>query len=167
MARSIDRVYLRLHRLFMRPGRRQTALDRWAVRWWTRMDAAFFRRFGVSAAARMMHVDVVLLRTRGRRTGTTREALVACLDDGDGLIVGGGNWGWDRDPGWVHNLSAQPEVEVLRGRRAQPLRMRATLLEGLDAERAHAALTNAYPHSQQYVQRRTRPVPVVRLDPLA
>jgi hypothetical protein len=44
--------------------------------------------------------------------------------------------------------------------------MRATVLEGDDAAEAAGALALAYPHAQLYVQRRTRPVPVVRLDPI-
>jgi deazaflavin-dependent oxidoreductase (nitroreductase family) len=163
MARTIDRVYGRLHRLLMPPGRQQTALDRLGVRWWTRMDSFFFRHFGWSAAAKMMGVDVLLLRTTGRRSGRTREVMVACLDRGDHLLVGGGNWGWDRDPAWVYNAAAHPDVEVVRRRRCTP--MRATVLEGSDAVEGAEALALAYPHSQVYIQRRTRPLPVVRLDP--
>ena len=146
----------------MRPGRRQTALDRFFVRLYTRLDVAMYRRFGWSAAARMMGVDVVLLRTVGRRTGRVRENLVACIDDGDSVLVGGGNWGWDRDPGWYYNVQAAPVTEVTRGRETR--QMRATALSGEDAERAGKALAEAYPHSQVYIQRRTRPIPTVRLE---
>ena len=164
MGRLTDRVYPRLHRILMPPGMQQNRFHRWGVRMWTRMDVWFYKRFGWSAAARMMDVDVMLLRTTGRRTGRTREVMVACLDRPDGsILVGGGNWGWDNDPGWYLNLRADPGVEVVRGRKA--VRMRARVLEGDEAERASEAVHRAYPHSQAYVQRRTRPVPYVRLDP--
>jgi deazaflavin-dependent oxidoreductase (nitroreductase family) len=162
--RPVDRVYMALHRVFMPRWRRRNALDRLIVRAWTRFDTWFYRRFGWSASGRMMHVDVLLLRTTGRRTGRVRDAMVACLDgDGSSLIIGGGNWGWDHDPGWYYNLAANPDVEVVRGRQTVP--MRATVLAGAEAETARDALATAYPHSQLYVNRRTRPVPVVRLDP--
>jgi hypothetical protein len=38
-------------------------------------------------------------------------------------------------------------------------------LEGRSAEEARAALAAAYPHSQAYVERRVRPIAVVRLSP--
>ena len=156
--------YGRVHRLLMPPGRPQTALDRFVMRGWTRLDAGFYRRFGWSAAARLMRVDVLRLTTTGRTSGRRRSLLVACLAEGDGFLIGGGNWGWDNDPGWLHNLRADPRCAVQRGR--SPERpMVASCLEGPAADAARAALTAAYPHSQAYVDRRVRPIAVVRLAP--
>lgn len=160
----MDRFYLRLHHVVMRPGRRQTALDRLFIRCWTALDVAAYKRLGFSVTARMMGVDVLLLRTVGRRTGKRREVLVACTPHDGRLVVGGGNWGWDRDPGWVHNAIAQPEVEVVRRRQVQS--MHAVVLTGREAQAANDALGAAYPHSLAYVARRSRPIPALRLDPI-
>ncbi|HUR76313.1 MAG TPA: nitroreductase/quinone reductase family protein [Acidimicrobiales bacterium] len=165
MSQTIDRLYTRIHHVLMRPGRSQTRLDRLFIRCWTALDVAAYKRLGFSATARMMGVDVLLLRTVGRRTGKRREVLVACTNHGGRLVVGGGNWGWDRDPGWVHNAIDQPDVEVVRRRRVQP--MRAVVLSGQEAQAANDALGAAYPHSLAYVARRSRPIPVLRLDPIA
>jgi deazaflavin-dependent oxidoreductase (nitroreductase family) len=113
-----------------------------------------------------MRVDVLRLTTVGRRSGRRRSVLVACLVDGDrdGFVIGGGNWGWDHDPGWLHNLRAAPSCEVQRGR--SPARaMVACELEGPAGDAARSALTAAYPHSQAYVDRRVRPIPALRLSP--
>jgi deazaflavin-dependent oxidoreductase (nitroreductase family) len=163
MSAFADRVYAPLHRLLMAPGRQQNRFDRVVMRAFTRFDTFFFRHVGWSAAARLMGVDVLLLRTRGRRTGRFREVMVACLEVDGHLEIGGGNWGWDNDPGWFHNLRADREVEIVRARRTQ--RMRATVLDGDDAARASKAVHRAYPHSLAYVHRRSRPVSYVRLDP--
>lgn len=166
MSRITDAVYPRVHRLLMPPGKELSRSNRWAMRMWTRMDTWFYKRFGWSAAARMMGVDVLLLRTTGRRSGLQREVMVACLPEPDGtLTIGGGNWGWDNDPAWYLNLCADPDVEIVRGRRTE--RRRAVVLEGDDAARAAEAVHGAYPHSQVYVSRRARPVPYVRLEPVA
>lgn len=148
----------------MPPGMKQRAFHRFGVRAYTRFDVRMYKRFGASAAARMMRVEVLLLRTTGRRTGRAREVLIACIDDGDSLLVGGGNWGWDNDPGWVYNVQANPLVEVVRRRETR--RMRATVLEGDEVVEGAQRLAEAYPHSQVYLTRRVRPVPAVRLDPL-
>ena len=148
----------------MPPGMQQTAFHRFGVRAYTRLDVGMYKRLGWSAAARMMKVEVLLLRTTGRRTGRTREVLIACIDDGDSLLVGGGNWGWDNNPGWFYNVQADPLVEVVRGRETR--RMRATVLEGDEAVKAGERLAEAYPHSQVYLQRRVRPIPAVRLEPI-
>jgi len=162
-----DRVYPKVHHLLMPPGMRQNRFHRWGIRWWTRMDTWCFRRFGLSVAARMMGVDVLLLRTTGRKTGRTRQVMVAYLradDRPDSVVIGGGNWGWDNDPAWYLNVCAHPEVEIVRDRRTQ--RMHATVLTGDAAARAAVDVHAAYPHSQVYVSRRVRPVPYVRLDPV-
>lgn len=164
MSTSGAGLYGRLHRLVMPPGRSQTALDRRATRAWTQLDATFYRRLGWSPAARLMKVDVLRLTTIGRRSGRRRSVLVACLPGDDGtIVIGGGNWGWDHDPGWLHNLRVQPQCEVQRGRTTRA--MVATILEGPAADVARADLVAAYPHSQAYVERRVRPVPAVRLSP--
>ena len=148
----------------MKPGREQNALDRFYIRNYTRFDAAVFRRFGRSPMARFMRVNILLLRTIGRRTGKVRDTLVAYIEDGDALLIGGGNWGWDNDPGWLYTIKADPHVEVTRGRQTQ--HMLATVLDGDEREKASQRLAEAYPHSQVYVSRRVRPVPAVRLEPI-
>jgi deazaflavin-dependent oxidoreductase (nitroreductase family) len=163
MSAFTDRLYPRLYRLLMPRWRKQTRLDRWGIRQWTRLDAFLFKRFGWSAAARLMGVRVLLLRTTGRRTGRSREAMVAYLDDDDAIVIGGGNWGWDNDPAWFFNIQANPDVEVVRNRRTE--RRRATVLIGDALAAAEADARRAYPHSHAYVDRRTRRIPYVRLDP--
>jgi F420H(2)-dependent quinone reductase len=64
----------------------------------------------------MIGVPTLLLRTTGRRSGVTRtNALVYARDGADYLVVAS-NGGADRDPAWLHNLRADPEVEVQIGR---------------------------------------------------
>lgn len=82
--------------------------------------------------------------------------------DGD-YVIGGGNWGWDRDPGWLYNIGANPDVDVVIGR--DSFRMRGTILEGDEEAAARDALAAAFPHSQIYVTRRVRRIPTVRLQP--
>src|SRR5262245_31261134 len=107
--RRVDRVYARLHRWVMPPGRKQRAFNRLGMRLWTRADVWMYKRLGRSLAAKMMHTDVLLLRTVGRRTGRRREALVAWTAVDGHRVIGGGNWGWDNDPGWLYNLVARPD----------------------------------------------------------
>jgi deazaflavin-dependent oxidoreductase (nitroreductase family) len=62
-------------------------------------------------------LPTLLLRTTGARTGQTRVAALVYGLDGDGrYVVVGSNGGSDRTPGWVHNVKADPKVEVQVGR---------------------------------------------------
>src|ERR1700754_3964292 len=68
---------------------------------------------------RMVGVPTLLLRTTGRRSGATRtNALVYARDGADYLVVAS-NGGADKDPAWLLNLRANPEVEIQIGRERQ------------------------------------------------
>src|SRR2546423_10778166 len=77
-------------------------------------------RLYVASDGRVGHgvlgVTTLLLRTTGRRSGTTRTNAVAYASDGDDYLVVPLNGGAGQLPGWLHNLRATPEVEVPIGR---------------------------------------------------
>jgi F420H(2)-dependent quinone reductase len=74
---------------------------------------------------RMIGVPTLLLRTTGRRSGATRTNALVYARDGDDYLVVASNGGADRDPAWLFNLRAKPEVEIQigRGRRAASARI--------------------------------------------
>ena len=69
---------------------------------------------------KMLGVPTLLLRTTGRRSGATRtNGLVYARDGADYLVVPS-NGGADRAPAWLHNLQADPAVEIQIGRERRP-----------------------------------------------
>src|ERR671919_835924 len=69
---------------------------------------------------RMIGVPTLLLRTTGRRSGATRTNGLVYARDGDDSLVVPSNGGADRAPAWLHNLQANPSVEIQIGRKRQP-----------------------------------------------
>jgi F420H(2)-dependent quinone reductase len=61
---------------------------------------------------RMLGVPTLLLRTTGRRSGATRTNALVYASDGNDHVVVASNGGDDKPPAWLHNLKAQPRVEV-------------------------------------------------------
>jgi deazaflavin-dependent oxidoreductase (nitroreductase family) len=114
----------------------------------------------------MIGVPSLLLRSVGRKTGEPRTAALVYAKDGNSFIVVASNGGADRPPGWLHNVTAKPDVDVQVGRR----RTKATA-EVLDP--AHADyhrlwdLVNAKNHQryEEYQTKTTRPIALVRLTP--
>jgi deazaflavin-dependent oxidoreductase (nitroreductase family) len=71
---------------------------------------------------------VGLVTTTGAKSGQPRTQPLALLDDGDGLLAIGSNYGRPKHPAWSANLLAHPECTVeFRG---PPERYRAELLTG-------------------------------------
>lgn len=113
--------------------------------------------------------SLVLLHTRGARTGEPRVNPAMSLRDGDGWLVVGSAGGAERDPAWAHNLRASPQIviEVRQGGGRQTVEVTATELSGDARDAAFARFVARAPAFAAY-QRRVegkRLLPVFRLAP--
>ena len=135
------------------------------ARLWTRLDVTCYRWVGASIGACALGLsDVLLLRTRGRRSGQVRAVLVACLELDGVPVVCGANAGSDTDPAWFKNLVAGSPVEIERHRRR--IAVTPVLLEGPERAAAFDAVYRAFPHVRLYLARTSRPFPLLRLEPV-
>lgn len=73
------------------------------------------RASGGRVGGRLAGMPVLLLTTRGRRTGRPRTVPLTYFEDGGDLVVVASYGGDDRDPAWYRNLLACPDVEVVVG----------------------------------------------------
>jgi deazaflavin-dependent oxidoreductase (nitroreductase family) len=109
-------------------------------------------------------LPVLLLTTRGARTGTRRTCPLLGIPDGDGIVVIGSNYGQAHHPGWVFNLRAHPAVEVRFEGRERALVARE--LTGDERRAAWARAERVYPAWAAYRQRAApRVIRVFRLEP--
>lgn len=81
---------------------------------------------------------LLLLHTKGRRTGTEHVTPVVYLPDGDRWAVVGSKGGAPNDPDWVRNLEADPEATIEVGTDTIPVRATAILREGPEWDRLYA-----------------------------
>jgi deazaflavin-dependent oxidoreductase (nitroreductase family) len=105
----------------------------------------------------------IIVKTVGRRTGEPRDVPLYAFEDGDRLVVIGSNGGDDREPAWVGNLRATPDVHVVVGRERRALRARET--EGEERARLWALAANGYPGYEVYRSMTDRHIPVIVLEP--
>jgi deazaflavin-dependent oxidoreductase (nitroreductase family) len=78
-------------------------------------------------------------------------------------VVVASNGGLDQDPSWWLNLQANPDTSVRTGRRVRPVRAREATAE--ERERLWPRLVRLYPDYASYQERRSRPIPIVLLEP--
>ena len=115
---------------------------------------------------RVLGVPALLLRTTGRRSGLTRTNSLVYARDGDDYLVVASNGGADRSPAWLHNLRAQPEVEIQVGRERRPATAR--IIERSDPTHERLwKLVNAGNRDRYtaYQSKTTRPIPIVAIRP--
>lgn len=113
---------------------------------------------------KMIGVPSLLLRSTGAKTGQTRTSALVYARDGDRYVVVASNGGAPKAPAWLHNVRAQPSVEVQVGRR----RSAATAAEVKADDPDYARLwklvnDNNRDRFAAYQEQTTRKIPMVTL----
>jgi deazaflavin-dependent oxidoreductase (nitroreductase family) len=135
-----------------------------AVKLMTRLNVWIYRLSDGRVWGKFLRgAPVCLMTTTGRRSGAPRTVALLYLEDGADMIVVGSKGGMSKDPLWVGNLAANPDVEIqIRGSRRA---MRAQRVPDEEKAALWPRLTAMYPDFDEYQGRTTRNIPVFRLTP--
>ena len=112
-------------------------------------------------------INVVgLVTTTGVKSGQPRTQPLTLIDDSDGLLAIGSNYGRPKHPAWSTNLLAHPECTVeFKG---PPAHYRADLLTGDARASAWATATDFYAGYERYrASCAPREIRLFRLKPIA
>jgi deazaflavin-dependent oxidoreductase (nitroreductase family) len=109
-------------------------------------------------------LPVIIVTHRGNKTGAIRKTPLMRVKDGTRYVLVGSVGGAPKDPVWVHNLRANPTVEVRDLTVVQPMRVREVSDPGERARLWDLAVA-AYPPYAEYQTRTTRRIPVFVAEP--
>src|SRR3954451_21507895 len=105
---------------------------------------------------------LLLLTTRGAKSGKQHTTPLAYTRDGDRIVVIASMGGAPKHPAWYHNILANPEVELEVG--GEKFSARATPIpSGSERDRLYAAQVAVMPGFAEYEKATTRKIPVVVL----
>jgi deazaflavin-dependent oxidoreductase (nitroreductase family) len=124
-------------------------------------NAELIEQFRADRGASMGDRPLLLLTTRGRRSGQPRTSPMMYVRDGDRYLVIASNAGAAADPQWYRNLLADDAVTVEVPGAEFPAR--ATPLTGADYERQWARIKEQYPFFTDHEAKANRRIPVVAL----
>lgn len=121
-----------------------------------------YRASGGRLGGRIKGMPVLLLITKGRKSGKSRTTPLLYLHDGERLVVVASNGGSDYIPGWWLNLRSERDAEIELGRARTGVRAR----EASAAERARLwpEFTSRFSGYATYATRTAREIPVVILE---
>jgi deazaflavin-dependent oxidoreductase (nitroreductase family) len=105
----------------------------------------------------------LVLTVRGRKSGIPRTLPLLCVPYGDDILIAGSNFGSPKEPIWVKNIEANPEVTVRFRRRT--VKMVARHLEGDERATAWSHMLQTWPNFARYEQRTDRRIKVFLLTP--
>lgn len=132
---------------------------------WVRKQVELYESSGGTQGTELRGLPVVLVTHRGQRTGAVRKTpLMRVAVEGGAYVLVGSKGGAPEHPKWVHNLRANPEVELRDGTSVHS--MRAREVEGDDRAPLWAAAVAAFPPYAEYEQRTSRLIPLFLAEPV-
>ena len=105
---------------------------------------------------------ILLLTTKGRKTGEPRTTPLIYAQDGDRYVIVASKGGAPEHPGWYENLQKTPEVELQVKDDVFPARARTA--EGEERERLWRLANTVWKHYDEYQEQTDREIPVVVLE---
>jgi deazaflavin-dependent oxidoreductase (nitroreductase family) len=108
---------------------------------------------------------VLLLTTRGRKSGKARTVILQYFPDGDAMVVTAANDGGKSHPGWYFNLKGEATARVEVMGRSIPVR--AEELPTAAAAAWWQRILRSSPSYELYERATNRTFPILRLVPTA
>lgn len=130
-----------------------------------RVQVRLYRRSGgTDRMTRMWDFPVVLLTTKGARSGLERTTALGGFPDGDDawLVVAVGISATTHHPSWFLNMVSNPD-DVWVGAGTRRVKVRGQLLLGEDRTSALQRIASISPRYGKYQAQTDREIPIVRL----
>ena len=132
------------------------------VREMNRQVIAEFRANGGKTLTRFAGTELLLLHTKGARTGAERVNPMMFARDGERFVVFASKNAAPSNPDWYRNLVANPDVEIELGSERFPAR--AIVLEGEERRRVWDQSAQRFPFLDEHQSRTPRQIPVIALE---
>ncbi len=132
---------------------------------WVRDQVELYERSGGTEGTTMRGMPVVVLTTRGAKSGKIRKSPLMRVEHDGTYAVVASLGGAPQHPVWYHNVVADPRVELQDG----PVRQDMTAREVTGEEKAlwWRRAVEAYPDYDDYQRKTDRVIPVFVLEPAA
>ena len=134
---------------------------------WVRNQVELYESSGGTKGTTLLDTGLpcIIVTHTGNKTGGTRKIPLMRVKVGDGYVLVGSMGGQPKNPVWVYNLRANPDVEIRDATTVAKMRVRE-----VTDERKHARLWSAsaaaYPPYNDYQARTSRKIPVFIAEPI-
>ncbi|MGW1844000.1 nitroreductase family deazaflavin-dependent oxidoreductase [Streptomyces sp. NPDC001966] len=132
---------------------------------WVRDQVELFESSGGTEGTTMRGMPVIILTTRGARSGKIRKTPLMRVEHDGTYAVVASQGGAPKHPVWYHNIVADSRVELQDG----PVRQDMNAREATGQEKAlwWRRAVEAFPDYADYQQKTDRQIPVFVLEPAA
>jgi F420H(2)-dependent quinone reductase len=106
---------------------------------------------------------MLLLDHVGAKSGRKRTSPLLYIRDGEDLVIVASKGGYPRNPGWYHNLRANPDTTVQVGSERREVHARVATPD--ERARLWPRVVESYGGYREYQERTGREIPLVILEP--
>jgi deazaflavin-dependent oxidoreductase (nitroreductase family) len=122
-----------------------------------------FRANGGTAGGVFEGMPLVLVHNVGAKSGTEYVTPLVYLGEDGRTFIFASKGGADSNPGWFHNLKANPEISIEIG--SDTVDVVAVELTGSERDRIYEAQKAKQPQFAEYEAKADRTIPVIELAP--
>lgn len=134
---------------------------------WVRRQVEVYEGSGGTKGTTLLETGLpcIIVTHKGNKTGGIRKIPLMRVKVDDSYVLVGSMGGQPKNPVWVYNLRAHPDVEIRD--KTEVHKMRAREVKD-DAERSRLweASARAYPPYNDYQAKTTRKIPVFIAEPV-
>lgn len=129
---------------------------------WDRQIIEKFRASGGNVGGQFADAPLLLLTTKGAKSGKLHTRPLVYLSEGGNIYVFAGNRGAPTNPGWYHNLIANPDVTVELS--SEKFEARAIVVDSAERDRLGEIQVQKIPALAELNEKMTRSVPAILLE---
>jgi deazaflavin-dependent oxidoreductase (nitroreductase family) len=133
---------------------------------WVRKQVELYEGSGGTKGTTLLDtgLPVVIVTHRGHKTGAIRKTPLMRVRDREGYVLVGSQGGAPKDPAWVHNLRADPHIELRDETVVRPMHVRE-VKDAMERARLWKLAVAAYPPYADYQAKTKRQIPVFVAEP--
>ncbi len=133
---------------------------------WVREQVELYESSGGTQGTTLLDTGMpcIIITHRGNKSGAIRKIPVMRVKVGDGYVLIGSMGGQPKNPVWVYNLRANPDVQIRDATEVFDMRVRE-VSDPDERARLWAAGVEAYPPYDEYQAKTERVIPVFIAEP--
>jgi deazaflavin-dependent oxidoreductase (nitroreductase family) len=133
---------------------------------WVRDQVELYESSGGTKGTTLLDtgLPVVIVTHKGHKTGAIRKTPLMRVKDGNSYVLVGSQGGAPKDPAWVHNLRADPHIELRDEAVVRPMHVRE-IKDATERARLWKLAVAAYPPYADYQAKTERQIPLFVAEP--
>lgn len=134
---------------------------------WVRKQVELYEGSGGTQGTTLRDTGLpcIIVTHKGNKSGAIRKIPLMRVQDGDNYVLVGSYGGSPKHPVWVHNIRADPDVEIRDETQVFKMRVRE-IADDATRDRLWQISADAFPPYDEYQAKTDRKIPVFLAEPV-